>query len=60
MNIFILAGVFLTALIAGYYTVMMLGAALGKTRFRGEWGVATAMVIVAVSATASYWLTTLL
>lgn len=60
MNILFLAGVILTALIALYYTAMLLGVALGKARFKGEWGSATAMVIVAASASVSYWLTTLL
>lgn len=60
MNVLIFAGIILTAVIALYYTAMLLGAALGKTRFKGEWGAGTAMFIVAGSASVAYWLLSIL
>lgn len=60
MNIFILAGAILTALIALYWATRLFTVAFGKRQFVGEWGAATAVVIVTASAVMSYWLTTLL
>lgn len=60
MNIFILAASILAAVVAVYYLGMLLAVAFGKARFTGEWGHYTAMVIVAISSSVSYWLLTLL
>jgi len=60
LNIFILAASILSAVIAIYYLGMLLAVAFGKARFTGKWGQYTAMVIVAASASVSYWLLSLL
>jgi hypothetical protein len=60
LNIFILAASILSAVIAIYYLGMLLAVAFGKARFTGKWGHYTAMVIVAASASVSYWLLSLL
>jgi hypothetical protein len=60
VNILILAGAVLTALIAAFWLVRLLAVAFGKQQFAGEWGAVTVIVIITASAAVSYWLTTLL
>jgi hypothetical protein len=60
LNIFILAGAIITALVAVFYGVRLISVAFGKQQFAGEWGAFTAMLLVAVGASVSYWLFSLI